>query len=445
MVTAMTLSLVFAIVLSPPMSARLLRPRPGHIRFAPARWFNSGMDRFTHGYGAGVRGTMRAPLLVLATLFVVLGGAWWVYQRIDSSFIPTEDQGVVMTQVSLSEGATTQQTLATVKEVEDYLLNEEGAAVESTFASLGFGFGGSGQNSAMIFVKLRDFEERQDDPSLSAASMAGRVNLRFATHRAGRVMFMQPPAIPGRGNTGGFTMYLVDQAGNGSATLKTAAEQLVAAARQNPGVSNVDARGTDEDSALRIDIDNEEAEIFGVSLSAVNSMLSVIFAGSEVNDFVLGSLLRPVIVQAAPEHRMQPEDIVKWNAINADDEVVPFASFMTTSWEPVAPTLQRRGGTSALEISGSAGEGVSSGAAMDAMEETVADLDGGYGSAWTGISYQERRSGDQAPWLGSLGAGDFPSTRGALRKLADPVPGDAGGARGGAWGARRSVAFRSIK
>lgn len=164
MVTAMTLSLVFAIVLSPPMSARLLRPRPGHIRFAPARWFNSGMDRFTHGYDAGVRGTMRAPLLVLATLFVVLGGAWWVRQRIDSSFIPTEGQGVLMTQVSLTEGATTQRTLATVKEVEDYLLNEEGAAVESTFASLGFG--GSGQNSATIFVKLRDFGERQDDPAL---------------------------------------------------------------------------------------------------------------------------------------------------------------------------------------------------------------------------------------------------------------------------------------
>ena len=139
-----------------------------------------------------------------------------------------------MTQVSLSEGATTQQTLATVKEVEDDLLNEEGAAVESTFASLGFG--GSGQNSAMIFVKLRDFEERQDDPSLSAASVAGRANLRFATHRAGRVMFMQPPAIPGMGNTGGFTIYFVDQAGNGSDALKTAAEQLVATARQNPGV-----------------------------------------------------------------------------------------------------------------------------------------------------------------------------------------------------------------
>ncbi len=374
MVTAMTLSLVFAIVLSPPMSARLLRPRPGHIRFAPARWFNSGMDRFTHGYDAGVRGTMRAPLLVLVPLFVVLGGAWWVRQRIDSSFIPIEDQGVLMTQVSLTEGATTQQTLATVKEVKDYLLNQEGAA-ESTFASLGFG--GSGQNIAMIFVKLRDFGERQDNPALSASSVAGRANMRFATHRAGRVMFMQPPAIPGMGNFGGFTMYLVDQADNGSDALKTAAERLVAAARQNPGVSNVDARGTDEDSALRIDIDNEKAESFGVSLSAVNGMLSVIFAGSEVNDFVLGSSLRPVIVRAAPEHRMQPEDIVKGYAINADDEEVPFASFMTTSWEPVAPTLQRYGGTSALEISGSAAEGVSSGAAMDAMEEMVADLDGG--------------------------------------------------------------------
>ncbi len=404
MVTAMTLSLLVAIILSPPMSAKLLRPRDEMIRFAPARWFNRSLDRVTNAYGRGVKASLRAPALMLGLLALVLGGAWWVNERLESSFIPTEDQGVLITMVSLSEGATSQQTLETVKEVETYLLEQEGEAVEATFAALGFGFGGSGQNSAMVFVKLRDFEARQDDPALSAANVSARANARFAGHRAGRVMIMQPPAIPGLGNTGGFSMYLIDQAGNGAEALKTAAEQLVALGAENALVTNVDARGTEEDSALRINIDQEKAESFGVSLSAVNSMLSVIFAGSDVNDFVLGASLRPVIVQAAPEHRMQPEDIMKWYAINASGEMVPFSAFMTTDWEPVAPSLQRYGGTAALEISGSAANGVSSGAAMDAMEEMVASLDGGYGSAWTGISYQERQSGDQAPYLYAISA-----------------------------------------
>ncbi|MBK1635404.1 efflux RND transporter permease subunit [Rhodovulum adriaticum] len=404
MVTAMTLSLLVAVILSPPMSARLLRPKPGRTRFAPARWFNEGLAALTRGYGATVRATLRAPVAMLAVLALVLGGAWAVYDRIESSFIPTEDQGVLMTMVSLSEGSTAQQTLETVKKVEAYFLQEESAAVESTFAALGFGFSGNGQNSAMVFVKLRDFDARAGDPALSAAQVAMRANRTFLSDRAGQIMVMQPPAIMGLGNTGGFTMYLVDQGGTGADALKAAAEDLVARAAQNALVTNVDARGTDEDSALRIDIDTEKAESLGVSLSGVNQMLSIIFAGAEVNDFVLGSSLRPVIVQADAPYRMQPEDILKWYAVNSGGEAVPFASFMTTAWEPVAPSLQRYGATSALEVSGSAGAGVSSGTAMQAMEDMVAQMQGGYGVAWTGISYQERQSGDQAPILYAISA-----------------------------------------
>ncbi len=404
MVAAMALSLVFAVVLSPPMAARLLKPSHGPARFAPARWFNAGMDRVVAGYSAGVRASLRAPAVMLLVLAGVLGAAWFVYERLDSSFIPTEDQGVLMTQIQLTEGSTSQQTLETVKLVEDYLLTEESGAVEATFAALGFGFAGSGQNNAMVFVKLRDFETRQDDDSLSAAAVAGRANMRFAGHRAGQVMFMQPPAIMGLGNTGGFEMYLIDQAGNGTDALVAAAEDLVAAAGADGRVINASARGTDQDSALRIDIDQEKAESFGVSLSAVNTMLATIFGGTEVNDFVLGASLRPVIVQADADYRMQPEDILSWYATNEDGEMVPFSAFMTTAWEPVAPSLQRYGGSSALQVSGSAADGVSSGAAMDAMEQMVADMGGGYGVAWTGISYQERQSGSQAPVLYALSA-----------------------------------------
>lgn len=404
MVTAMSLSLLVALILSPPMSARLLKPKTGESRFPPARWFNAGMARVTAGYGRAVRLSSRAPILLALVLAVVLGGSWALYQRIDSSFIPTEDQGALMTMVSLPEGATAQQTLATVKKVEAYLLEEEKDAVEATFTALGFGFSGNGQNSAMIFVKLRDFEERSSDDALSASSVAARANQAFMASRAGDIRVMQPPAIMGLGNTGGFTMYLIDQAGNGNDALRAAAVELERIAGKDDRLMNVNARNTEDSSALRIDIDREKAESFGVSLSSVNAMLTTIFSGSEVNDFILGASLRPVIVQAAAEYRMQPEDILRWYAVNSNDEIVPFSAFMTTSWEAVAPSLQRYGGTSAIEISGSAADGVSSGTAMDAMEELASSLDGGYGVAWTGISYQERQSGNQAPVLYAISA-----------------------------------------
>lgn len=243
MVAAMSLSLAFAIILSPPMAARLLRAKPkGGARFAPARWFNDGLAEFTRRYGAVVRASLRAPLIVLLVLGGVLGGAVFVYERLDSSFIPTEDQGVLMTSINLSEGATAQQTLDMVGKVETYFATYESEAVASTFAALGFGFNSTGQNSAVIFVRLRDFAERQDDESLSAAAIADRANAAFRNNRAGQIFARQPPAIMGLGNSGGFTMYLVDQAGKGTTALKDAAKTLVATAGSNALVSNVDAR-----------------------------------------------------------------------------------------------------------------------------------------------------------------------------------------------------------
>jgi len=398
MVSAMVLSLLVAIILSPPMSARLLR-NLGPARFAPARWFNAGLKRFTGFYGGTVRQSLRAPALMLVLLAAILGGAWTVYERMTSSFIPTEDQGVLMTIISLDEGSTSQQTLSVLNEVNDYLLGTEGAGVASTFATLGFGFGGSGQNQGMVFVRLKDFEERAGNPDLTAAAIAGRANRAFASNRAGRIMVMQPPAIMGLGNTGGFSFYLTDQGGHGTDALQQAATRLETLAGQSDAVTNLRVNGTEGDSALRVDIDQQKAESFGVSLTDVNAMLAIVFSGSEVNDFILGDSLRPVIVQAAAPYRMQPDDIFDWYARNGSGEMVPFSSFMDTSWEPVSPTLQRYDATAAIEVSGSAGDGVSSGAAMDTVEALVSQLDGGYGVAWTGISYQERQSGSQAPLL----------------------------------------------
>ncbi|SOB99308.1 efflux RND transporter permease subunit [Rhodobacter maris] len=399
MVTAMALSLLVAIILSPPMSARLLRLGDAEPSFAPARWFNTGLDRFTNFYGNSVGRSLRAPVIMLAVLAVVLAAAWGVYGRITSSFIPTEDQGVLMAIIELDQGATTQQTKDVLDRVNDYLLNTEKAGVEASFASLGFGFSGSGQNRGMLFVKLRDFDERAKDPSLTAAAIAARANAAFASERAGRVFVNQPPAIRGLGNTGGFSFYLIDQAGHGIEALQAAAKELEARADKDARLTTVRVDGIDAESALRLDIDQQKLESLGLTLSEVNAMLSTVFAGKEVNDFVLGSSLRPVIVQADAPYRMQPDDIFSWYARNSSGEMVPFSAFATTRWEPVPPSLSRYDSTSAISVSGSAANGVSTGTAMAAMQDLVDGLDGGYGLAWTGLSYQEQQSGNQAPLL----------------------------------------------
>ncbi|WP_157779831.1 efflux RND transporter permease subunit [Celeribacter ethanolicus] len=216
-----------------------------------------------------------------------------------------------MVMVNLSEGSTTPQTEQVVAQVEDYLLTEESATVDSTFATLGFGFGGSGQNTAMIFVKLKDFDDREDD-ELAASAVATRATTHFSGLRAGQVMFRQPLAIPGLGNTSGFSMELVDYGNTGRDALIAAAEEIEALANQDGRLQNVDVSGVESEGVLKLIIDQQKAESFGVSVSEVNSILSTIFAGSSVNDFDMNGSLRPVIVMADAVYRMQPEGIEGW-------------------------------------------------------------------------------------------------------------------------------------
>ncbi|WP_028709772.1 efflux RND transporter permease subunit [Paracoccus pantotrophus] len=402
-ITAMVLSLLVALILTPAMCASLLRQSHGPARFAPARWFNAGFERVTRGYSATVRRSLRRPFLVMLLLAAISYGATDLFGRMQTTFIPGEDQGVLQSRITLTEGSTAQQTAAVVQEIEQYMLTEEREAVDSVFVAMGFGFSGTSQSRAMVFVKLRDFDQRKD-PALSASAVASRANARFQNHRAGRITFLQPPAIPRLGNAAGFSMFLLDQSGGGTEALTQAAEALERAAAEDPRLQSVESSGTESEAALKIDIDQQKAESLGVSLSGVNAMLSTIFAGTEVNDFSLGAQLRPVIVQGAAANRMQPEDVDSWYARNANGEMVPFTAFMTTRWEPVEPSLSRMDSIDAIEITGQQSDSASSGEAMAAMEELVAQLPGGYGTAWTGLSYQERQSGNQAPWLFALSA-----------------------------------------
>ncbi|BFM07912.1 efflux RND transporter permease subunit [Halioxenophilus aromaticivorans] len=400
-ITAMALSTLVALILSPAMCASFLKPvgdKPS--RFFFPSWFNRHFGKLQNVYMTVTQRFLNKAFIALGILALAVAGIVVLFKTIPSSFLPPEDQGELMIIVNLPESSTTDQTLSVVQAVEDYLLTEEADAVDTVFASLGFSFGGSAQNRAMMFVRMKDFSQRAGNDELAASAVVSRTNMHFAmNNRQGQVFMVQPPAIHGLGNSGGFSMYLLDQANNGQSALLAASKELVALAEQDARVTSL--RGTEEQTktAMRIDIDQEKASVFGISLADINSMLSVIYSGREVNDFEMNSELKPVLVQGEAAFRMQPEDINYWHAINRDGEMVPFNAFTTISWDKVPASLDRYGGVSAVEISGSPGTGVSSGDAMVAMEELVAGMDGGYAVAWTGISYQEGLSGSQAPML----------------------------------------------
>lgn len=399
-ISAMALSLLVALILSPAMAAGILRPSSGR-RIAPARWFNAGYEWTSRRYVSAVRLIAGWPWLALVVLAWIGVLAWLAYGRITPSFIPGEDQGTLMVSVRLTEGSTAEQTLAAVADVENYLKTREGEAVESVYAALGFGFNGSGSNNATMFVKLRDFDLRKTAP-LRSGAVANRTNKAFESYRSATVRANEPPAIQGLGNTAGFQMYLTDQSGAGITALNTATDALIELAEADPRLQSINARGAEAEGALRIDLDRQKAESLGVSIAEVNAMLATIFNGSEVNDFILNGALKPVIVQGDAPYRMQESDIDAWSARNNQGEMVPFPAFATTRWVSVPPRLSRIDGQAAQQVSGAPAPGISSGEAMAVMEELTAQVPGGYGVAWTGISYQERQSASQAPLLYAL-------------------------------------------
>ena len=397
--SAMLLSVLVAVVLTPALCALMLKPTHGDGLVA--RWlgfFERGLERMTGGYARTVRVLIGRPL-AMVVVFALLGGAAYVlYTRLPTSFLPDEDQGVLMTQITLPAGANAARTQAVVDIVEDYYLTQEKDAVESVFMNLGFSFGGSGENAAMGFVRLKDFDQRTDE-SLSASAVAQRASAYFNQIRDAQVFVLAPPAIQGLGQTSGFSMYLEDTGNQGRDALNAAANALADAAQGSDLIQDLRGNSRTEEAQLKIEIDQEKAGAFGIDLSAINSLITTAFAGTRVNDFVYDGEIKPVYVQGDAPFRMQPDDIASWYARNDSGEMVPFSAFVTTEWVQGSPSLARFDGTAAIAISGSAAPGASSGDAMTAAEALVAELPGGYTAAWSGLSYQERLAGSQAALL----------------------------------------------
>ncbi len=405
-VSAMALSVLVAIILTPALCATLLKPvkKGGHAHGGTgfmARffdWFNGMFNRNRDRYVSGARGMtgrIGRSLLGFALVVALMG---LVFMRIPTSFLPDEDQGIMFVQVATPSGATKERTLESVKVMEDYLLNQEKDTVESLFSVVGFSFAGQGQNSAMGFVQLKDWGERTK-PGQDVASVAGRVMGAMSTVKDASIFAFYPPAVIELGNASGFDLQLLDRNGQGHAALIAARNQLLGLAAQDPTLSGVRPNGMEDVPQFKIDIDQQKASALGVSIADINSTLQTAWGSSYINDFLHEGRIKKVFMQADAPYRMNPADVNIWHVRNANGEMVPFSAFSQGRWEYGSPKLERFNGTSSVNIQGAPAPGVSSGDAMATMARLVAQLPDGFTLEWTGLSYEERAAGQQTLML----------------------------------------------
>jgi hydrophobe/amphiphile efflux-1 (HAE1) family protein len=399
--SAMILSVLVAMTLTPALCATILTPieKGGHVtargplgRFFA--WFNERFERVGHHYHGGVKyvtGHRKLGVLAYAVILLVMGLLFW---RLPTSFLPEEDQGMLMVQIKLPSGATQQQTLKVMEQVSDYVRQQP--EVASIMAIAGFSTGGSGQNSGMGFVRLKDWSERKAD----AASIGMRVTMAMAQKfRDAQIFAIAPSGIPGLGQSAGFTFELQDLGGAGHEALVSARQQLLALAAKSDKLSSVRYGSLEDAPTFDIKIDDAKAGALSLAQSDINSTLSTALGSTYVNDFINRGRIKKVYVQGAPEARMLPQDIGRWSVRNSADAMVPFSAFTTTGWSYAPASLARFNGSASMELSGQAASGVSSGTAMTEMATLVKQLPSGFGYAWSGLSFQEQQSGAQAPLL----------------------------------------------
>ena len=398
-VTAMLLSVAVALILTPALCATILRRSGGHgVDRGFAGWFNRNFERGSRAYRSGVAGMLARGKRFLAIFVALVVAMGWMFMRLPSSFLPVEDQGILITAVQLPPGAMNTRTQDVLKSVTDYYLNNEKGAVEGVMAIEGYGFGGSGQNAGMVFVRLKDFDARRSG-NLSAQEVAQRANMALAGIADAQVYALLPPAIDGMGTTNGFDFYLQDTNGAGRDKLTQMRDTLLAAAAKSSALANTRPTGQEPTPQFAVDIDQAKASALGLSIADINNTLSVAWGSDYVNDFIDRGRVKRVYVQSDADFRMQPRDLDGWHVRNASNEMVPFASFAHGRWTFGPTRLERYNGVSALEIQGEAAPGVSSGTAMREIDRLVAQLPPGFNHEWTGLSYEERLAGDQAAAL----------------------------------------------
>lgn len=400
-VSAMVLSVLVALILTPALCATLLKPMK-HGEFGAKRgffgWFNRAFDAGTNRYQSGVRKVIKQGVrysLIYGAMLAVLAV---LFMRMPTSFLPEEDQGVIMSMVQLPVGATKQRTEVVLADMRDYFLKNEKDNVDSVLTVSGFSFAGSGQNAGMAFIKLKDWSERKS-PDRSANAIIGRAMGYLFSIKEAQVFAFNLPPIPELGTATGFDFFLQDRGGIGHDKLMAARNQLLGMAAQDPTLVRVRPNGMEDTPQLDIKIDYEKALAQGLSIADINNTLATAWGSSYVNDFVDRGRIKKVYMQADAPYRMNPEDLKLWYVRNSAGQMVPFSAFASTEWSFGSPRLERYNGVPAMEIVGEAAPGKSTGDAMAAIEQMVKQLPEGVGIEWTGLSFQERQAGSQAPAL----------------------------------------------
>ena len=400
-VSAMALSVVVALIFTPALCATMLKPIQkgdhGENKRGFFGWFNrtfdSGVKRYEKGVGSILRN--KVPYFLAYVLIVV--GMVFLFTRIPTSFLPEEDQGVLFAQVQTPAGTTAERTQQVVDRMREYLLSEESGAVSSVFTVNGFNFAGRGQSSGLAFIMLKPWGER--DAQNSVFALAARAQKEFSSYRDAMVFAFAPPAVMELGNATGFDVYLQDRSGIGHEKLMAARNQFLGMAAQSKVLAGVRPNGLNDEPQYKLLIDDEAARALGVSISDINNTLSIGLGASYVNDFIDHGRVKKVFLQGEADSRMNPEDLKKWYVRNDQGTMVPFSAFAKGEWIYGPPKLSRYNGVEAMEILGAPAPGYTSGQAMAEVEALAKKLPAGVGISWTGLSYEERLSGSQAPAL----------------------------------------------
>ncbi|MDR0458332.1 MAG: efflux RND transporter permease subunit [Burkholderiaceae bacterium] len=401
-VSAMVLSVLVALILTPALCATILKPIPkGHHEAKTGffGWFNRAFYKSRVKYHNGVSHVIRRSgrwLLIYLAVIAVVGLLFW---RIPKSFLPVEDQGVAMVMVQLPPGATQEMTARTLKDVANYLMTDEKGIVEQVMTINGFNFAGRGQNAGIVFARMKDYSVRKRSDQ-KVMAMVDRIQQHYASYKDALVIPITPPSIRELGTAAGFDLELEDLAGLGHAKLMEATYQLLGMAQKDPLLARVRPNGMADTQQFHVDVDRAKAQALGVAPDAADQTFSIAWASSYINNFLdTDNRIKKVYVQADAPFRMNPDDLNRWYVRNSSGGMVPLGSIATGRWTYGSPELQRYNGISSMEIQGESAPGKSTGQAIDEMEKLVAKLPAGIGYEWTGISYQELQSGSQAPIL----------------------------------------------
>ena len=406
-ISSMLLSVVVALVLTPVLCATMLKPLPkGHQPSDGAVWFLRPFfrlfDRFFFFYRklyvrlVGRILEKKLRYLFLFVLIVVSMG--FLFQRMPTSYIPDEDQGILMVMGMLPSGSTLEQSAAVMNKVRDHFLENEKEAVDSFLSVAGISFGGQGQNMGLGFVKLKDWDLRQR-PDLEVSAIAGRAMEAFSQINEAMLFAFPPPPVVELGMGTGFDLQLLDRGGLGHAKLMAARNQLLGMAAQDPRLIRVRPNGMSDVAEYHIDVDWDRAGAFGIQINSIHNTIAAAFGSAYVNDFIQAGRVKKVYAQVDAPYRMLPQDLEKLYLRNSIGKMVPLSSFASGRWAIGSPKLERFNGFPSINIWGEPAPGHSSGEAMAAMEEIIARLPQGIGFDWTGLSYQERQGGSQAPLL----------------------------------------------